>query len=470
MDEITVAVTNTPGGENRSWHGTLQNRKIDGYVGKLISYDTTEQHFDFSFNLPPELDRPTVYLILNGNEYATALWPRFGSASLNVSSRTFEIRIPFLLRGAHVTEDYECISSLTCYTPILLNLFGIKPFEQRHEDDHQTSIRTNFGTATTYSSSIGAIKLWVGGSTGSSFEKIDIVFTCGFTVELKEKISITAATKMTQRVEAFISLLCFDYIHFEKVTVGIKSERAIPNTLKLIDEDPNAEIETDIHAAELFRSQRHQNSKTTLSRLNLPMRLTPEFPCAEIFEKFLSLYERIERSFSWYRTAQIEDRYLEDHFFYSVRMIEAAYQALAIKLSKNETPSALDGICQAVKDNPILAKFLKKRVEPIFTKPSLGSIVRDIRDRYREIPLTRILDEAMIGKLRNKEAHGTTERYTGDDYRYMMITRDLLVMIYPCLILEASGVNRDFLLNHLKNGPHEYAKFFSEKYASTVVD
>jgi hypothetical protein len=149
-------------------------------------------------------------------------------------------------------------------------------------------------------------------------------------------------------------------------------------------------------------------------------------------------------------------------------MIEAIYKALRIELPTPELPQEIDRLMTSARGEPDLVSFIKKRISPMFSKPSLGAIVGDLRKRYAQLTLTRILDERWIGKLRNKEAHGTTERYSGRDYRYMVAVRDLLATIYPCLILEACGMSQDVILKHLIDAPYEYSRFFNDKHTTSI--
>lgn len=213
-----------------------------------------------------------------------------------------------------------------------------------------------------------------------------------------------------------------------------------------------------------------KEAKTDIPSHEIPFRIGTG-GLGGVLDRFLALHSKIEQSLNWFRIVIAEDRYLEDKYFYSVRMIDALYRALDLKIEGDKSSvkplQEISSILECSKRED-LVEFVSKRVVPIFNRTSLSDRIRDLKARFAEIAVVRVLNDRAIAKLRGKEAHGSAEQFTTQEYKFMAFAFDLLTTLYSMLILEKCGLPRSFLLAKLKEIP-KYSHYFSDQRAQLLL-
>lgn len=212
------------------------------------------------------------------------------------------------------------------------------------------------------------------------------------------------------------------------------------------------------------RAHSTKAAKTEFDRHEIPLRLTIS-EITPVINRFLEIFDDIEQTLGWYRIVTAEKRYLEDKFFYCVRMIEALYKALQIPiLAEQSGLKQIDAIIEALaasKGNETSIQFLKRRARPIFSRPSLAEIIEDIKTKYGDMKVVEFLDYKIINRLRGKEVHGTTEPFSTKDYQYMRYSRDVLRILYVLIVLEQCGISKNFLIDSMRKS-HKLGLFFRQ--------
>lgn len=457
--DLVIAIVPRSGSREHSWHGVLQKSEEQGYFGKLLSYELSKEDVInlFDFSIPEALDKSTLYCVLDGDDLGTILWPRFGGRSLRSSSKSIEIRIPTLIRDVHIDETEQVVESVSLRSAILLPLFNVRAFAREHGSGlRDLTIRTDYREFLSFDSKLGAIKIRSSGFANSSHGGLDLKCFGILDIQFKQKKNSFDAVRLVRQIEHLFSLLCFSYIAFEGVSLKVELTGGLPPNL--------SEEERYVHSA-LERAQPYKKIKLDIKQHELPLKLDSDVPLGALLDRFLEIHARIERSLNWYRAIKIEERYVEDRFFNSVRMIEGLYSALNLDVDVDgHALILLDRIQSAVCSDSELLKFLNQRLKPIFSKTiTTASVIRDLKHRYSDIKLIEILDVKRINSLRAKEAHGSSDRYDASDYQYMIFVIDLLKTLYPCLILEYCGIERSWLLQKLKESI-DLRKLFEEKH------
>jgi hypothetical protein len=80
-------------------------------------------------------------------------------------------------------------------------------------------------------------------------------------------------------------------------------------------------------------------------------------------------------------------------------MIEALYKALPVDVSTNQSAvRTITGIIDTLSasGNAESVDFLQKRVVPIFSRPSLTDVLKDIQTKYARLKVVEILDHKII--------------------------------------------------------------------------
>ena len=128
----------------------------------------------------------------------------------------------------------------------------------------------------------------------------------------------------------------------------------------------------------------------------------------------------------------------------------------------------IERVLQKCEDDADLKEFIAMRVVPMFKKRwSLTQIIRDLRKRYGEMIAVEFLDPVMIQRLRGKETHGSSGRYTGEELAFMGHATRLLILLYVLLVLERCGIARDCLLRGLSAARSDY---FSKAHLKRMLE
>src|SRR5262249_1956324 len=128
-------------------------------------------------------------------------------------------------------------------------------------------------------------------------------------IDFREPRTLSDAITLMYQIEQLFSLLCFSYMKCKdsQVKVQFSDYTATSLTVECAPLIPNAKVEID--------------------RRELSLRLN-SVSLGEVIGNFLDIYDDIEQTLNWYRIVQAEERYLEDTYFYCVRMLESLYRNL----------------------------------------------------------------------------------------------------------------------------------------------
>ena len=454
--ETFIGIVAEQGSTKSDWNGLFKYDHVKGYRGSILSTTYRPEVGKDILSIPKELDRAVLYCVLDGSQFGTAVWPELRGAQLkNFVAEIRELRIKTLIRGVHIGSAERHIKQIKVDSPILAQLFGLRAFEEtiQRSPSYKVTIESISRPEAEFSCAIGKVFVGVSGLYLPSLNRPAPTLKAKSYLRLEAHFDVIEAIRAVRKIEHLLSLLTFDFIKATAVDFAIASQDAQGNWSE--------------HSFPVERARINKKAKIRLKAHEIPLRLN-EAPFADILDRFFEVFDRIEQTLSWYRVVTAEERYLEDRFFYCVRMIEALYKVLPIHLSADksalsEIKTILDVLSVSEK-NRSSVEFLQKRAIPIFSKPSLLEIISDIRARYAELKVVDILDHRIINRLRGKEAHGSSEPLSAREYQFMAHSSEILRIVYVLIVLEYCGISRSFLFQHL-NTSLKFQYLFSEETA-----
>lgn len=452
--DVFIGIVPAMGSMTPSWHGAFSFDEIEGYTGKLLSSKFEVNKIDALSELPDDLTKEQLLCVVDGAKYATALFPRFLESRINnFSSQILRTNIPILIEGVHLDEKERCISRIALQSPLIALLFGMKAYNEKIETTPEFKVTIEYSDQKNfeYKSKFGKYVFGISRSTNHTADSCDPQFTSISTLSiyLDQPISAIEAMAFVQKVEQCLSLLCFDFIKMSHVHLGVDIEIDGIKERRMCDVKRGLKIKKAKLKAEWF---------------SLPIRLE-ELPVGEILDTFIETYDNFKTTLDWYRIVVAENAYVENKFFYCVRMFESLYKSFDIPLEKDSSAlEMVDKLTTLAKTSGTkeIEDFISKRVSPMFkNRPGFYSIVLDLKERYSDIISTLSLDEKKLSKLRGKEAHGNAEGFSHDEYQVMLQSHKVLLLLYKLFVLEKCGVEKDFLLASLRKSP-AYSALFSQ--------
>jgi hypothetical protein len=453
-EDVFIGVVTSEGSTDPIWHGVFRFDEVDGYSGKLLSKFEIKAGKDL-FDIPTELDKRVLFCVIDGAQYGTIIWPRFSGQQLkNFASRIIQTRIATLVRGVHVGEDDACVSQIELTSPMFATLLGLRGYNQTIQNAPlNISIQSNTEPELQYDLTAGKCFVGLSHRFSPSVDGLSAeIHSAGYLrIVFSSPRTVIASIKLMYQIEQLFSLLCFSYIKSKRLELELKTE------------DRNGDrVKTKF---EVERARLIKGAKTEIDWHELPLRLKG-INLAAVIDRFLEIFEDIEQTLNWYRIVVAEERYLEDKYFYSVRMIEALYRALAIDVAKDsDAIGLLQRVCATLQKagDCELVTFVNQRVAPIFNKSwALPDIIRDLKARYSEMAVIKLLDEKLVNRLRGKETHGSSQGFSGNEYKFMALSYGIITMLYTLVVLESCGLSRDYLLNSIKRSPCRDRNFSPE--------
>lgn len=411
----------------------------------------------FSGDEPQDLNKSVLFCLLDGSNFGTAIHPRLGRYHLKIGGAKFvEAEFPILLRDAHINAEEPSIHSITLKSPLFAKLYGLKAIISEVKfDPLSANVKANKPDPISFTSSEGNGRFEVEHVMSEPSElEAGIKATTALHIDLPSPINIVQATKLVSKIEELLSLFCFSVVRATFVGFRVKFENEVDRKKML----------------PLDRTFRKTRVKFDLSRHEVPIRLT-SIDFGKLLTNFLAVYQQLELPLSWLRIVISEQRYLEDKYFYSVRMIEAFYKAFEEKLEDKPSLAKLSRIRDYLMmrgDSQELVEFCDKRIRGVFLgSSSLADIVKDLKARYKDIPAVELLDEKKTRDLRGREAHGSTTRLSSSQLNYMAISYELLCTLFIILCLEKIGVAKESIIERLQVVPG-YTSYFNAKWIETT--
>jgi hypothetical protein len=456
-DNIFIGIVPSSGSSSAEWIGTFQFDQIEGYSGKLLSIkELAKGKNDIFQGIPNELKQDLLPCVIDGWQFGTLIRPHFSGLKIhNFASVTVDARISALVHGVHIGANEHCVRQIILYSPLIASIFGMRGYAEKFEPAaRKLTIESLAVEERKFETKVGTGYLGVSQEFGPSGDglspKVDATGYLRF--EFKQKILLADAIQTASRIEQLISLLCFDYVKSKllRVEVEITDGRDTGQLFKY----------------EVDRGLLLKETKTTIPVHDIPIILGTSIDFGKLLDTFLDVHDRIEQTLNWYRIVVAEDRYLEDKYFYSVRMIEALYQRLKLKVEADEIGGKIVGeIASLLKlqGRDDLSDFATKRIYPTFSRASLADRIRDVKLKYAELKVVGLIDERMVSRLRGKEAHGSEERFRSNEYTFMAFAYDLLTKIYVLMVLEHCGLERSVLLTNIQR-PHILHQTFSPQW------
>ncbi len=456
-EELFIGIVTSAGSMDTSWNGVFKFSQTDGYRGKLLSTKFEIKGGKDLFDLPEELDQDYLHCLIDGHEFATIIWPRFpgGQSIKGFKARLVDTQIRNLIRRVHVKADEKDVKRIALQSPLFCKLFEIRPFiETTQTSPYKISIENAPNTPLSFKTDKGLISIGVSASYTPSGNSLSpkLESTGELKLSFETNVSPTEALSLSYRIERLISLLTFDLIRMDRMSFAILAN------------DPSGSTSEEICPVET--ASRIEAAKSNIDLHQLPLRLQ-HIDFGEVLNNFLNLFDPIEQTLNWYRTVTAEERYLEDKFFYCIRMIEGLYRGLNIPASPDrealELVNTISEKLASDASNERLTSFIEERIVPIFRKSwSLSGIIRDLKSEYSEIPTVHFLDERLINRLRGKQAHGSSQRHSTSELQFMAYAYRLISMIYCIIVLERCGLSREFLLSGLKECSR-FEQYFQSK-------
>ncbi|MER8847509.1 MULTISPECIES: hypothetical protein [Mesorhizobium] len=167
---------------------------------------------------------------------------------------------------------------------------------------------------------------------------------------------------------------------------------------------------------------------------------------AEILDKFFKEWSLNEISFKWFRSSQVKQRYVEEVFFYTVRLIERYFKSKPT--IDNEAEKALSIISHRSNGDDFLTGFVERRLYPMLGRaPSLTATLRTLYTRFPEIKAFSEIKPQRVAYLRGKEAHGADTNYKTDEYVDMDYLARTFLLAFRISILERCGFDRQSIFD-----------------------
>lgn len=366
--------------------------------------------------------------------YATFCYPRFGRRTwANLSVLRVEFTFPYFIDKVGVTAEEEAVTALTVYSPTLASILGINPVE------HSFDIPNTGGSA----------KFNI---TRSKWETSD------YTIEISDKRNIGTSS---DRSEArFISDVCLviRYNSPRSTSDALQNLRALDDFLGVVSgcyvsiKAAWLEVLVDQGGGESHEEFQLSGYDTGFSKSTFVHRhetlaeLSLDENWAEILDKFFKEWSLNEISFKWFRSSQIKQRYVEEIFFYTVRLIERYFRSKPI--IDDEAEKALSIISHRSNGDDFLIGFVDRRLYPMLARaPSLTATLRTLYTRFPEIKAFSEIKPQRVAYLRGKEAHGADTNYNTDEYVDMDYLARSFLLAFRISILERCGFDRQSILD-----------------------
>jgi hypothetical protein len=417
-NDTFISIVAEQGSSESKWSGLFKYNDIEGYSGSILSTTHRPEVGMDIFSTPKELDREVVYCVVDGGSFGTIIWPKITSARLvNLVGHIRGLQIETLIRGLHIADTERDVKKLMIQSPILGLLFNLKPFNEsvQFSPTPKFTVESVATKDFEFTSSVGKVLVGVNGFYTPSRNGLAPSFKTTCRLEIQTNLGITPveAIRVVRKLEHLLSLLTFDFIKVEDVYFTISAA------------DSRGDFSERSYQVE--RAKVTRRAKTNVEQHEVVFHLTDvDFPL--LLDRFLKIFDSIEQTLHWYRIVTAEDRYLEDRFFYSIRMIEALYKALELEVSTDksaaEAVAAIINVLATSGGNEAYIEFLENRAMPLFSRPSSADIFIDIQTKYADFPLVGILDHKIINRLRGKEVHGSTRPFSTREYEFMGFSCD----------------------------------------------
>jgi hypothetical protein len=265
-DDVFIAIVPSAGSTEPLWHGAFRFDELTGYNGKLLAIKPDFKPGPLTFDTPAELDQDALFCVIDGSNFATAIWPHFFGQKINFSgllSRITDARFPILINSIHVGANEPIVKGFTLYSPLFALLFGLEGYtDQITLKPHKTvKIETKHVDDIKFATDLWSIKIGITGNYQSSREKLspNLDMTGYATIEFNSKCTPIQALRLALQIEYFLSLVCLSFVSCQRLHFNVEGH------------------DTDGQAAEkhveVTRARHIKDAKTELNLTELPIRL-----------------------------------------------------------------------------------------------------------------------------------------------------------------------------------------------------
>ncbi|MGX5849034.1 ApeA N-terminal domain 1-containing protein [Mesorhizobium sp. PL10] len=389
-------------------------------------------------SLPEKLTGNFLSILTEDGQYATFCYPRFGKRTwANFKSLRVDFTFPYLLDkvGIAGSED-KSVTSLRIYSPTLASILGINPVEQSFDMPNTGGSAKFKITRREWETSEYKVEISDKRNIGSSSDRSEVHFRSDICLAITYKTarSISETLHDLHALDDFLSVISGTYVSIKDACLSI-----------LLGENGN-EGEDEFHLSGYdigFSKNAFVDRHETLAQLPF------QADWGEVLNKFVEERSTNEVAFKWFRSSQVKQRYVEEIFFYTVRMVERYFKA---KPSVDDDASrALSIILNRSNDDNFLVDFVNRRLSPLLSRaPSLPRTLRELYARFPEMRAFSEIKPQRVNYLRGKEAHGADTNYDTDEYVDMDYLSRSFLLAFRISVLESCGFDRQGILDGLK--------------------
>ncbi|MDX8497158.1 hypothetical protein RFM99_01880 [Mesorhizobium sp. VK4C] len=431
-------VKTDPGDGCSSCQGQFSFDPVRGYSGHLFLENYTVREGGFSdFSLPGKLTQHFLDVVTEDGQYATFCYPRFGKKTwANLRALRVEFSFPYLLDKVGIAgSDDRSVTCLRIYCPTLASVLGVDPVDQSLNMPN-TGGGAKFNISRTkWDASEYTIEIADRRNIGISSDRSEARFRSEICLAISYKApkSISEALRHLHALDDFLAILSGRYVSIKTAWFGI-----------LLD-GSDGEEEFQLSGYDIGISKdafvgRHE----TLAQLPF------DSNWGKVIESFFVDWNKNEVAFKWFRSSQVKQRYVEEVFFYTVRMVERYFKAKPT--ADGDTSRALSIILNRSNDDSFLIDFVNRRLSPLLVRaPSLPRTLSDLYAQFPEMRAFSKIKPQRVNQLRGKEAHGADTNYDNDEYVDMEYLSRSFLLAFRISILESCGFNRQDIVNSARS-------------------
>lgn len=213
-------------------------------------------------------------------------------------------------------------------------------------------------------------------------------------------------------------------------------------SLRIAEDEPNEELERQSFALSGYGSGQEAADFVHWHDTLATKALDADW--GALVSSFEAVWRRNPIAFKWFRSSQVNKRYLEEKFSYAVRLAERYFRSETF--ADPDAEHLLRSIRQRLDGSTTLEELVERRIAPMLAgSPSLLTTIRSVFDRYVEIAAFSSIRPRDVVRLRGREMHGADDHYSAEEYRIMHTAYGALMLAFRFSALEECGFLRSDL-------------------------
>lgn len=430
-----------PDREISLYQGLFWFEEKGGFRGRIYIANYSPSNAAFStFELPDLLQKPHLQIRTEDGNFATICFPVYRKRQWkNFDSLKIEFTFRYLVDGVGIGNSENAVSSISLYCDTLASLISVRPVNYSFAQigGKADGVNSFFyehepvkWTGKDYDLSIGFLR-----NISSAAGNLSVTLKASPCLELKFSSGATLeeALKYIRMLDDFIGVISGKYVQFSAIKIGV-----------LIEEEEGEKV----HEFALEGYGVGFEISDFVDFHDVLAVIPPERNWCEMLDTFRNIWEQNEIVFKWFRTSQLNVRYLEEKFGYIIRIVEKYF---TVEFQDRVAVSKLSIILQRSDGDDELISFIRERVAPIFkNKTSLAATVRKIFENNQEFKAAREIEPRFISNLRGREMHGSSRNYGANDYGAMSLLHNTFLVIFRIDILIRLGFLRAGVIERLR--------------------